>query len=302
VEVTLIKPVRRSHLFRAMAEDTARGTPRGSHVGQLAPASDGKVQFGLSVLLVEDQEINRTVAARMLEQLGCRVVFAVNGRQAVDALTDPEADCDVVLMDVQMPLMDGLEATEQIRFYERETGRRRIPIIAMTAHALEGDRERCLQAGMDDYLSKPVRRNDLIKALGRWSIDRAPTHHHATLPAQPDSSPQLRTFDLESLTELCGGDHSFVHELATKFLETAIPCLERIRSAQDTDDGASLADAALALRGVCLTVGAGLISEYLQRVESLGRRGETFAAAPLIARVFEEWGRLRIELDDVVAV
>jgi HPt (histidine-containing phosphotransfer) domain-containing protein len=155
---------------------------------------------------------------------------------------------------------------------------------------------------MDDYLSKPVRRNDLVKALGRWSIDRAPTHDHATMPARPDSAMQSRTFDLESLTELCGGDQGFVYELATKFLETAIPCLERIRSAQDTDDGTSLADAAHALRGVCLTVGAGPISEYLQRVETLGRRGETLAAAPWIARVLEEWGLLRIELDDVVAV
>ena len=106
----------------------------------------------------------RRVAATLLERRGHRVTCAGNGREAVEHLK--RAPFDLVLMDVQMPEMDGLEATAAIRAAERATGRR-VPIVAMTAHALHGDREACLRAGMDDYLSKPIRRRDLLRALER---------------------------------------------------------------------------------------------------------------------------------------
>ena len=115
----------------------------------------------LEILIAEDSAVNQIVARRAVERLGCRVDVVADGVEALDALSSRRYD--VVLMDCQMPIMDGYVATETLR--QREGGRRRTPVIAMTAHAMTGDRERCLAAGMDDYVAKPMRRDDLIAAL-----------------------------------------------------------------------------------------------------------------------------------------
>ena len=119
---------------------------------------------GLVVLLVEDNPVNRIVAVRIVEKAGCRVDVAVNGEVALQMMG--ERTYDAVLMDVQMPVMDGLQAARAIR--HGEAGGPRVPIIAVTANANPGDRELCLTAGMDDYLTKPLRAVDLVEALGRW--------------------------------------------------------------------------------------------------------------------------------------
>jgi CheY-like chemotaxis protein len=125
----------------------------------------------LRILLAEDNPVNRTLAVRLLEKQGHTVTIATNGQEALDALE--QHPCDLVLMDVQMPEMDGLEATKAIRAREGQAPRHparaaRLPIVALTAHALNGDRERCLAAGMDDYLSKPIRPTALEAVLARW--------------------------------------------------------------------------------------------------------------------------------------
>jgi CheY-like chemotaxis protein len=119
----------------------------------------------LRVLLAEDNPVNQRLAVRLLEKRGHRVVVAGDGREALDAMSATEP-FDLVLMDVQMPEIDGLEATAQIREREHGTGRH-VPIIAMTAHAMKGDRERCLQAGMDGYLAKPIQPQELFETIAR---------------------------------------------------------------------------------------------------------------------------------------
>jgi two-component system, sensor histidine kinase and response regulator len=117
---------------------------------------------GLRILLAEDNPVNQKVALRILEGMGHSVALAIDGNRALEALEAEEFD--VVLMDVQMPGMDGFEATATLRAREASTGRH-VPVIALTAHALKGDRERCLAGGFDDYLAKPIRRPELIAAL-----------------------------------------------------------------------------------------------------------------------------------------
>jgi signal transduction histidine kinase/DNA-binding response OmpR family regulator len=159
----LTKPVRQLILMdttlAVLGEhgDGARGVVAGTAVPPLAN--------GLRVLLAEDNRVNRTVALRLLAKLGCHVDTVETGRDAIEAVG--RAAYDIVLMDVQMPIVDGFEAAVEIR--RRENGGRRLPIIALTAHAMEGDRARCLQAGMDDYLSKPVTRAALAAKLQRWT-------------------------------------------------------------------------------------------------------------------------------------
>ena len=147
------------------------------HSGAIPALAAASPPAGTRVLLVEDDPINGTIARAMLESLGCAVIQAVNGRQAVE-LASP-GGIDVVLMDCQMPEMDGFAATRAIRTYEQVRAggggpTRPVPIIALTANAMQGDRERCLAAGMDDYLSKPFTRADLGSRLAHWT-NRAPS-------------------------------------------------------------------------------------------------------------------------------
>jgi two-component system, sensor histidine kinase and response regulator len=141
----------------------AHGAPPAlSASGSPSAGSHGPFRRGLRVLLAEDNTVNQKLATRLLEKQGHTIQLAVNGREALNALA--VGDFDVVLMDAQMPEMDGFEATAHLRGKEAGTGRR-LPIIAMTAHAMKGDRERCLEAGMDGYVSKPIRMDELNRAI-----------------------------------------------------------------------------------------------------------------------------------------
>jgi CheY-like chemotaxis protein len=144
-------------------------------------ALDTQVQPPLRILLAEDNEVNRTLATKMLQKLGHSVVCAHDGQEAVERLV-ADRHFDVVLMDLQMPRMGGFEATQAIRQAELAFSLARIPVIALTAHAMKGDDERCLAAGMDDYLSKPLNRIALCEKLRKWSITVS-AHAWDTAPA-----------------------------------------------------------------------------------------------------------------------
>jgi CheY-like chemotaxis protein len=174
VDACLVKPVRQSQLLNTLATSWSRKLHTGfsawTHPRQTPP--DEKVSAppgvfaaqSLRVLVAEDNLVNQKVAFRMLERLGVRPDVAANGREAVDLCA--AAPYDLIFMDCHMPEMDGYAATAEIR--RQTSGGRRIPIIAMTAEAMEGCRENCLAAGMDDYISKPVRPEHLIEAMRRW--------------------------------------------------------------------------------------------------------------------------------------
>jgi two-component system sensor histidine kinase/response regulator len=159
-EAYLIKPIRPAELLMTIRRLLGKIENESSLPVAAAPTISTRC---LSVLVAEDNPVNQRVATALLERLGHRVTLATNGAEAVAKWR--EQKFDLVLMDVQMPELDGFEATRSIRDYERNGAR--TPIIAMTAHAMTGDRERCLEAGMDDYVSKPVRRESLLSAIAR---------------------------------------------------------------------------------------------------------------------------------------
>jgi CheY-like chemotaxis protein len=165
---TVSLPLRRARLAATIAglwTPATSETATASAQPSVKSAPAGIVDAHHNVLLVEDNTVNQKVARRLLERNGCRVEIAENGRDALARLD--QGDFDMVFMDCHMPEMDGYEATAEIR--RREEGVRRTPIIAMTANAMEGDREKCLAAGMDDYVAKPIREPDLRAAIARWA-------------------------------------------------------------------------------------------------------------------------------------
>jgi CheY-like chemotaxis protein len=157
------RPVRQSDLYDAVM---AVLNPDHSAHRDTPSAGDGYPKLQGTVLVAEDNKVNQIVAKSMLEKMGLHVEFAENGKLAVEAAR--ERTYDLILMDWQMPEMDGIEAAKRIRQLEKELHRPRTPIIALTAHALKGDREQCITAGMDDYLSKPLKKRELIEKVSKW--------------------------------------------------------------------------------------------------------------------------------------
>jgi CheY-like chemotaxis protein len=162
IAVCLTKPVKQSELLRTIVTTLGQPSPAATQPARAAQQPPIEQNRSLRILLAEDNIINQRLFVRLLEKQGHTTTVANNGREALAALE--QEDFDIVLMDVQMPEMDGFETTARIRQQEQQTGAH-IPIIAMTAHAMEGDRERCMESGMDDYVSKPIQRDKLFKLL-----------------------------------------------------------------------------------------------------------------------------------------
>jgi two-component system sensor histidine kinase/response regulator len=164
VSAYLLKPVKRSQLYDAIT-DVLRSTPEAKQQPELVTRhSIEEKRRGLRILLAEDNRVNQRLASVLLQRLGHAVRVVDNGFEAIRALS--EEQFDLVLMDVQMPAMDGFQATKAIR--ERAEWKT-LPVVAMTAHAMKGDREKCLAAGMDDYLAKPIQREELLRVLEDWA-------------------------------------------------------------------------------------------------------------------------------------
>jgi signal transduction histidine kinase/HPt (histidine-containing phosphotransfer) domain-containing protein/ActR/RegA family two-component response regulator len=190
-------------------------------VGQAPPPpADGRaLPADLRILLVEDNAVNQAVALGLLEQLGLRADVAENGALALEALE--ARPYDVVLMDVQMPVMDGNEATRQLRLRERGEGAARLPVVAMTAHAMDGDRDKCLAAGMDDYLPKPLNPDALRRVLQTWCPKRLPLDSAAPPPdAAPPGDAPAEPFDLDAVLDRMLSNVQIVRRLIAICLET----------------------------------------------------------------------------------
>lgn len=293
IRAWLRKPVRQTDLHRTLA--SALGAPL-REAGTTEDPDHGDFRFDADILLVEDNPVNQLVAREMLTALGCRVHVADNGLECLTALR--ERPFDLVLMDCQMPEMDGYAATERWRAEEAGLARdQRQTVVALTANAVEGDRERCLASGMDDYLAKPFRREQLAQVLARHlpasaahGTGRTRTSGHYRAPHS-----EIDEDVLESLRTLGGEDGSaLLREVVDAYLQTSSGLIEEMRIALANADATTLKRAAHTLKSASSNVGANLVSHLAHRLEhSLrdGVPGETPLALEELARVTEASSR-----------
>ena len=259
----LTKPIKQSELQNTIL------TSLGAAPHPIEPAADiNREQEApglrpLHILVVEDSVVNQTLAVRLLEARGHTTVVASTGVEALAALD--EHPFDVVLMDVQMPEMDGFEATEAIREQEQTTGTH-IPIIAMTAHVMQGDRERCLEAGMDAYVSKPIQAMDLFETMERLVPGVMNSESEPLL-----EPPVTALFDEAMTLRRVDGDRELLQEIVGLFGEECAQMMETIQSAIRKQDALRLRQAAHTLKGEVSNFGVGTAVEAALRLEMMGR-------------------------------
>jgi len=231
-------------------------------------------------LVAEDNLVNQKVAVGALERLGCRVDVVGTGRDAVDMVS--RFSYDVVFMDCIMPEMDGFEATRRIR--DLESAGSHVPIIALTALAMAGDCERCLESGMDDYISKPARLRDFEKVLGRW-VKAAKTHEPPSAPLDPEVEKELR--------RLANDSEAFLDGLFGSFIEQATQTIELLRQSARGSDSETFARVAHSLKESSTSVGATLLAGVCQDMEKLCGAGALAEAGSLVDQLEFEFDRVK---------
>ncbi len=248
------------------------------------PASS-QTRPGLRVLLTEDNPVNQLVARMLLEKQGHVTVLANNGREA---LVRCQAErFDLVLMDVQMPEMDGLSATAAIRELETVTGAH-LPIIGVTAHAMKGDRERCLAAGMDGYVTKPI-----IPGVLFAEIDRLVQNRPAAAPPTIEATTEGMVLDQVGLVEMVAGDHQFLCELTELFAQESLRLLAEIGQAIESGDRELLRRAAHNLKGCAGNLFGMRTSEIAFRLEHLAEEGDFVLARRAYTTLGSEVGKFQ---------
>ena len=276
ITTSLGKPVSQASLWHALL--TALGTPV-QRVETVEPVLTVKRQQPalLRILLAEDNPVNQKLAVRMLEKHAYAVVVANNGKEVLELLA--HQSFDLILMDVQMPEMCGFEATMAIREREQHTGGH-LPIIAMTAHAMQGDRERCLLAGMDHYVSKPIHAKELITAIAKVmaSADRRVL---AEAPA-PFFPPHV-VFDETAALARVEGDRELLRDIAALFVADWPQSRATLQQAVLSEDSAVLTRFAHTLKGAAATLGAVAVSAAAQRLEEVGCSGDLAPAASALS-------------------
>jgi len=278
IDAHLTKPVRQSDLFDAISR-ALLGRPRA--VSSAAGAGRNRPERGANglVLVVEDNEVNQTVAREMLESLGYRVHVVEDGVRALEVTQ--AGHYDLILMDCQMPRMDGFEATRAIRRREAEGGeaRERTPIVALTANALGDDRKRCVESGMDDYLSKPFSRDALERTVARWIASHTPDS--ATAPPAPEA-PSADAIDRHALDAIRALDpergEQILRKVVAVFLDMLPKQLAALEDAFDRDDLDAVRDSAHALKSSSANVGANRLSQIARALEEIARSGNARGA------------------------
>ena len=314
----LTKPVRERDLISAVLKALGRKPQAGARLRPAGEAqrNDGRTAFeGARVLLAEDNPVNIEVAKEYLSLLGCRVSVAEDGRQAVAAVE--RESFDVVLMDCQMPEMDGLTATREIRSLEARSGRARAPIVAVTANAFEEDRLKCLAAGMDDYLSKPFTETQLSQMFAKWLCKPAAA---ATSPettdavaATPASSPRAGSPEVQPsppaavpvtagvVAEVRGGPAaarpSLRQRLIQAYRQYAPPAVARLEAATRERDAVALKLTAHGLKSSSANISAADLADLFRAIEATAGAGDVAGCEPLVAQASTAFAALLVALE-----
>ncbi|MEE7560139.1 response regulator, partial [Xanthomonas sp. Kuri4-2] len=276
------------------------------------PATPMPLAREARILVVEDNPVNLLVAQKLLAVLGYAADAATDGEAALARME--AGRYDLVLMDCQMPVLDGYAATRRWRALEADTGSRPLPIVAMTANSMAGDRERCLAAGMDGYLSKPVSREQLDACLRHWlprplasspaaAAPTAPVSHEPTAPeivaqgAQAHGLPILDVSVLDELHEVAGAETARILQL---FLEDAPTLIARLEAAAAAADPSQLREAAHTLKSSSANVGAMALSNTARRIELAARTSTLDRPAAMVGLVIAEYARARLALTDQI--
>jgi two-component system sensor histidine kinase/response regulator len=295
----LTKPVRQSQLMDTLASIwfTEAGSS-GDIITDRTPLNGrNPFQFEKSnarVLVVDDNAINQKVAQLALQRLGCLVDLAGDGREAVNMTG--QQPYDLVFMDCEMPVLDGFKATAEIR--ERENGSRRIPIVAMTARALEGDRQECLTAGMDDYVSKPLRLTDFARMLNQWTDLSRKNGKEIKGEPEFEAQPAISANDLARLRSLIP-DEAALAELFDAFVDQAKDLVAQLHIAVENNDAPELTKLAHKLLGASANLGASTMCRICKQLEKMGRTQTLVGAIEQITQLRQELTRVELFLSSL---
>ncbi len=288
-------------------DEALRGpNPAPNEQSAMPPRSEFGANFlDAQVLLAEDNSVNQEVALAMLEILGCEVTVAENGHKVLAALSANHYD--LVLMDCQMPEMDGYEATKLIRSQEQTNDTKpRLPIIALTANAMEGDRERCLATGMDDFLSKPFKQDQLLEVLQRWLGSRSQPVvetdpvEAALLASDSPGSDLLDETVLANIRALQRpGKPDILQKIVDHYLASAPQLLRQVREAIEQGDAAALRMAAHTLKSSSANLGARTLAAYCQELETMAEENALESAAQLLSEIESGYAPVAVELQRI---
>jgi CheY-like chemotaxis protein/HPt (histidine-containing phosphotransfer) domain-containing protein len=296
----LTKPIRRAALLAAI-RSAVRSSVAADSAHPTSTEGGGERTRSLRILIAEDNAVNQRLAASILERAGHRPAIVENGQLAVDAVK--RGEYDLVLMDVQMPEMGGMDATRYIRDWEASSGGH-IPIIAVTARAMKGDREACLAAGMDAYLPKPLQSRKLLALISELAGDRRTSEHD--LQSKPDNSKLgsaakahtngAADLDEEKLLITVAGNRELAGELAEIFLGELTPRMKAIAAAIDEGDVEQVRFMAHALRGSAGSISATAVWTHSGALETLARNGELESAGVEFGKLKKAATRLKKRL------
>jgi len=292
VKASITKPVHSSELLQAILVALDMSEPQPEIDAKALEQELKPAIRPLRILVAEDTPFNQKFILRLLDRWGHQATIVENGREAVDAIANN--DFDLVLMDVQMPEMDGFDATVEIRKFENQTGHH-TPIIAMTAHVMKGDRERCLEAGMDEYISKPINSDILLKAI--QNLVSSEDLEIQPVEAVSDDRP---SFDSEALLSAFDHDWDFFKEAVDMFSSDYPPMLEALQEALTSKDADTLRRNAHALKGMVGNFQGLDAAKAASKLEEMGRQREFDGAGQVYEILIEELGKLEKTLLDLV--
>jgi CheY-like chemotaxis protein/HPt (histidine-containing phosphotransfer) domain-containing protein len=288
----LTKPVKKSQLYDSLIELVEEKGVESAIKKPVEQRPVPQVEGEGRILVAEDNAVNQKVALRILEKMGYRADAVANGLEAIDVLA--EIPYDLVLMDVQMPEMDGYNAARIIRDPSSQVRDHDVPVVAMTAHAMKGDREKCLEAGMDDYVPKPVQPQELARVIEEWLATEKTPEPQPEAAAQDDG----KVFDRPNLVERLDGDEEIIGEVIGIFLEDAPRRLQVLEDALQESDAALAQREAHTLKGAASNLSAPSLQEAARRVEQAAEAGDLSDATDHLAPLREAFEELKPVLEE----